>query len=212
MNQVSILVDGFNLYHSLVDAEWKLQQCVKWLDIQSLISSYPQVIGGRPVFSNLDYFSAFANHRIPTDPDVTRRHQTYLDALGSTGSKVHLGRFKACKQTCKICRRSFDRYEEKETDVAIATGIIEACMDPDMNTQVLVSGDSDLAPALRMVRRRFLTKRIGIAFPYRRISEDLKRNCDFHWRLKPEQYLAHQFPFKIQLAGGRSANRPAPWM
>jgi hypothetical protein len=29
MNQVSILVNGFNLYPSLVDAEWKLKQYVK---------------------------------------------------------------------------------------------------------------------------------------------------------------------------------------
>jgi uncharacterized LabA/DUF88 family protein len=183
MNRVSILIDGFNLYHSLLDAERKLKQCVKWLDIRALISSYPQVIGGCPTISNLEYYSAFAKHRIPTDPSVIRRHQSYLDALRTSGAQIQLGRFKACQQTCKVCHRSYIRYEEKETNVALATGIIEACMDPSMNTLVLVSGDSDLAPALRMVRRRFPAKRIGIAFPYQRISEDLKRSCDSHWRL-----------------------------
>ena len=211
MNRVAFLVDGFNLYHSLRDAEGILGQGVKWLDLRSLLISYFHVIGGRPVLRDLRYFSALAHHRVTQDPAVTERHKVYIRALEARGTRVHLSRFKACKVVCKICRQVFDRYEEKETDVALAVGILEALLNPETDTVVLVSGDTDLVPALRTARSGFPVKRLGIAFPYRRVSEEMKGLCDFYWRLKPQNYLTHQFPDPVQLGNGVTISKPSSW-
>jgi len=211
MNRVSVLVDGFNLYHSLADAGPRVGKGVKWLDLWGLISSYPQVIGGRPVIGELRYFSALAHHRIPHDAGVTQRHRAYIAALEISGVRIQLGRFKASRQTCKICRSSYRRYEEKETDVALAVGVMEALLNPQIDTVVLVSGDSDLAPALRVARTRFPEKRLGVAFPFRRVSEELKRESDFHWKLRPERYQAFQFPNQVLGKHGAIVKKPVSW-
>ncbi|TAH38286.1 MAG: NYN domain-containing protein [Planctomycetota bacterium] len=49
--------------------------------------------------------------------------------------------------------QAYDRLEEKETDVAIAVAILEGMLDPAVDTIVLVSGDTDLVPALRAGKR-----------------------------------------------------------
>ena len=41
MDRVTFIIDGFNLYHSVCDAERDLKGAsTKWLDIKSLCSSY----------------------------------------------------------------------------------------------------------------------------------------------------------------------------
>lgn len=40
MSQVAFLVDGFNLYHSVLRLMWDTGVCTKWLDIYSLCKSY----------------------------------------------------------------------------------------------------------------------------------------------------------------------------
>ena len=211
MNRVHFLVDGFNLYHSLREAERDAGVGLRWLDLRGLLESYRHVIGGRPTTREIRCFSALAHHRLPQDPGVVQRHRTYLRALESTGVRVHLGRFKACEQVCKCCRRTYQRFEEKETDVALAVALLEALLDPETDTVVLVSGDTDLSPALRAGRARFPDKRIGIAFPYRRLSEELKRLGDFHWRLKPARYASHQLPDPLCLGDGTRLAKPAGW-
>ena len=211
MKRVTFLVDGFNVYHSLVDAGFQEEKCLKWLDLHSLLLSYPNLIGGNPVLHRLHYFSALANHRLAQDPGVIERHQAYLNALESVGANIHLGRFKPCRIACKECGQRFFRYEEKETDVAIAVALMEAGMDSSTDTVVLVSGDSDLAPALRSARVHFPEKQFGVAFPFRRVSEELKRDADFFWRLKPQIYSAHQFPSRINLPDKGFIQKPRAW-
>ena len=211
MNRVTFLVDGFNLYHSLREAEGEAGVGLRWLDLRGLLESYRHVIDGRPTIREIRCFSALAHHRLPQDPGVVQRHRTYLRALESTGVRIHLGRFKACQQVCKCCRRTYQRFEEKETDVALAVALIETLLDPEADTVVLVSGDTDLSPALRAARARFPDKRVGIAFPFRRLSEELKRLADLHWRLKPVRYAGHQFPNPLHLPDGTKLAKPVEW-
>ncbi|MFX4921900.1 NYN domain-containing protein, partial [Acinetobacter baumannii] len=66
--------------------------------------------------------------------------------------------------------------EEKETDVNIAlfmyrTALLESQKPPNDPSKIeqilLVSGDTDMTPALRLIRQDFPSMKIGLIFPQR---------------------------------------------
>lgn len=126
MSRVAFLVDGFNVYHSLRDAERVAGRSLRWLDLRRLCESYARrnVLGRPSTLQTVTYFSAFATFLARTKPDALARHATYVRALQATGVEVALGRFKARSRSCPRCGSSYVTYEEKETDVAIAIRIM----------------------------------------------------------------------------------------
>jgi len=56
MKKVIFLVDGFNLYHSIVDLENIEGIKVKWLDINSLCNSYLYLLGKDTVIEDIYFF------------------------------------------------------------------------------------------------------------------------------------------------------------
>jgi uncharacterized LabA/DUF88 family protein len=67
-------------------------------------------------------------------------------------------------------QQPFDRYEEKETDVAIASKLFEVLTNGACDTAVLVTRDTDLVPALGTAQRLFPNACILFAFPYGRAN------------------------------------------
>lgn len=64
--RVVFFVDGFNLYHSVAEAETHLPDIqLKWLDIPALCTSYLHQIGGGAELSEVHYFTAYAEHQFP---------------------------------------------------------------------------------------------------------------------------------------------------
>ena len=113
------LIDGFNLYHSIVDIGKEDISCnVKWLDIYSLCKSFLPLIDKSATIDSVHYFSALAYHL--NDPNVIKRHKDYIKCLRETGISIQLSRFKEKTITESQGRKSI-RHEEKETDVAIAS-------------------------------------------------------------------------------------------
>ncbi len=76
---------------------------------------------------------------------------------------------------------------------------------------VLVTGDSDIAPALRTARRLFPAKSICCCFPYRRQSLELKRLANKSFSISKEHYLRHRLPDPFVLPDGRIVVKPARW-
>lgn len=105
----------------------------------------------------------------------------------------------------------FQRAEEKETDVAIATKMFELLHTGTADAIVLVSGDTDLLPAIRTARRLFPTVRVAVCFPFRRQNVDLKQAVSHSFKVRKEQYARHQLPDSVALPGGRIINKPALW-
>ena len=96
MRRVVFLVDGFNLYHSIVDiGHYNKGLCVKWLNIDSFCKSFLPLLGKDAKFEQIYYFSAYAFHL--NDPSVIQRHKNYIECLEATGVIAELGRFK-CKE------------------------------------------------------------------------------------------------------------------
>jgi uncharacterized LabA/DUF88 family protein len=57
---------------------------------------------------------------------------------------------------------------------------------------VLVTGDTDLVPALTTSRDRDPRKTLAVLFPYRRANAELKRVVDASFTIKATAYARHQ--------------------
>lgn len=171
MNRTIFLIDGFNLYHSVKSASRDLGlkgRGTKWLNIYALCSSYLHLIGEGAAITCIYYFSALAKHLESRNPFIVRRHQDFIRCLESTGVTAELGRFKAKDGICTWCNKKMVRYEEKETDVAIAVKLFELSAAGGCDTIVVMTGDTDIAPAVRASKRLFPHIEICFLFPYGR--------------------------------------------
>ena len=165
MQRLVVLVDGFNLYHALDDLR---QPQLKWLDLWCLGRhlSRPKSEQLTAVF----YFSAFANWL----PVKAARHRVYVKALKTTGVTVVLGKFKEKDRSCPSCRYHWKGHEEKETDVNIAIALLRLAQKDQFDRCILLSRDSDLAPAIRATREDYPLKTVTVAsLPFRGHSGEL---------------------------------------
>jgi len=211
-NRVTFLVDGFNLYHSVRQAmDDSGNAHLRWLDLKSLLHSYLHVFGTDATLEEVHYFTAYAHHLIGSNPDVVNRHRMFVEALQGSGIKVQIARFKKKDVRCPSCGTWFRRHEEKETDVAIGVKAIELLHEDRCDTLVIVSGDTDVAPAIRTARSLFSTKQVCVAFPHARFNAELQQIADFSFRIRDSQYAKHQFPDPVVLKSGRLLEKPPSW-
>lgn len=213
MSQISFFIDGFNLYHSVCDAI-KDKKIVhgKWLNIKSMCANYLHLFGTDVKLSDVYYFSAFARHT--KDADAPKRHDLLIQALQSTGVREVMGKFKKKEIKCRAqCGQKGLGYEEKETDVNIAVRLIEALAVGNCDIAVIVSGDTDLSPAIKVASRMFPTKQIACAFPYKRSAgrSELKTICHKSFNLDPLDYQRFQFPDEVKAKSGVILEKPASW-
>ena len=231
--RVAFLVDGFNLYHSVKSAERHLQSGpLRWLDLAGLCDTLLRsVFGPTASLESIHYFSALARHLEARKPDVVRRHRTFIAALEHSGVEVHLANFKRKDryETLDQCRVSFSgsrkwrrvpvkfvriRFrtnEEKETDVAIACKLLELLHTGQCDAAVLMTGDTDLAPAIRTARTLHPRALICAAFPFDRHNRDLERMVSRSFRISAPLYRTHQLPSSLVLTSGRVLSKPATW-
>jgi uncharacterized LabA/DUF88 family protein len=214
MNRTAFLIDGFNLYHSVKSASQDLGlqgAGTKWLDINSLCRSYLHAIGNNAQVTSVFYFSALARHIETFKPDVVKRHLLYTESLHATGVSVVLSRFKKKQIPCDHCGQKIKRYEEKETDVALAVKLMEILIADQCDTAMLMTGDTDIVPAVRTAQSLFPQKTIGFLLPYKRHNQELAKLASLHIEIKKEAYTRHQFPDPFITPTGKSLSKPATW-
>jgi uncharacterized LabA/DUF88 family protein len=157
--RVSAYIDGFNLYHAL-DATRRHH--LKWLDLRALCLAFAPA--PQQTLRTVYYFSAYATWR----PDAYARHRAFIAALQARGVEAVIGLFKEKDRACRTCGSHWTDHEEKETDVNIALHLLRDAQQDRYDRALLISGDSDLAPAVRMVRQLFPHKDFRIIAPYNR--------------------------------------------
>lgn len=79
------------------------------------------------------------------------------------------------------------------------------------DTICLVTGDTDLVPAVKTAKHLFPDRRIWFLFPYKRRNNELARLADGYCYINKQRYTAHQFPNPLVLAPGRVIKRPPEW-
>jgi uncharacterized LabA/DUF88 family protein len=213
--RVTYLVDGLNLYHSLREVEMMSKARVRWLDLRRLCASYLHAVRGamgqRVELGQIHYFSAIASHLAARDAQAVERQNAYLAVLGDSGVNVSLSRFKQKDVTCPKCGNRFVRYEEKETDVAICMKLMEIAARGECEVAVLVSGDTDMVPAIKAAKRLSPSLSIGVAFPFMRHNAELRAVADFTFSIGQRDVQRAQFPPTVSLSDGKTILKPARW-
>jgi Protein of unknown function DUF88. len=212
--RTAFVIDGFNLYHSLVEASASLgfpnETGTKWLDLWGLCDSYMHLFGADARLVGVHYFSALAHHLEAVKPGVTVRHQHYADVLRATGVSVQFGNFKRKHVKCRFCKKTFIRHEEKETDVAVAMKVLEILHQDRADRVVLVTGDTDVAPAVRTAKALYLHRDVCFVFPWNRKMKELAKLADQCFTIDRKKYVQHQFPNPL-IVNGRTLAKPSPW-
>ncbi len=89
------------------------------------------------------------------------------------------------------------KFEEKESDVNIASHILVDCFKKEFNCVVLLSNDTDLKAPLGFARKEY--KKIGVISPHQeqRIHQDLQKVSHFSKSIPDEILKKCQFPEKV---------------
>ncbi len=211
-NRVTFLVDGFNLYFSVRHAEAALRTShLRWLDVSGLLSSFLYLFGRGAIPEEIHFFTAIPGFLQETDPAEVQGFRAHLEALKETGVHLHIADFKRKSLTCPHCRKELDRFEEQETDVALGVKAMELLHLGTCDTLVVVSGDTDFAPAMRTAKRLFPAVQVWVAFPHARFNAELQQIADFSFRIRAARYAEHQFPDAVRINDGRILRRPPGW-
>ena len=202
-----VYVDGFNLYYGALKGTRH-----KWLNLEKLF----HLLRPGDHIQQIHYFSALVGGASQAD------QETYLRALATLPLvNVVLGRFKLKRVLClsSACtfggNRFFQMPEEKHTDVNVALHMLDDAYQGRCDNLILVSGDSDLVPALRMVKRRFPAVRLILYVPannpIRGAAVELRSAADKH-RALPLNLLPHsQFHARIPDGAGGFVQKPPTW-
>ena len=130
------------------------------------------------------------------------------------------GRYKRKRVHCQVAdcdfagRRRFRIPEEKQTDVAIGVHMLDDAYRDRCDRLIVVSGDSDLIPAVKMVKRRFGTKMVHVYVPARDprrgAAKELRAEADNDRTLPNELVTRCQFPDEIETPTG-VISKPPEW-
>jgi len=209
-----VYVDAFNWYHGVFihRPEWK------WLNIQSFFENLrldDDVVG-------VKFFTAIVDPKLKVS---TRRDRLkrYLKALGTLEKvEVVLGKYQEREVTCRAyeCIRGL-KYrvpEEKKTDVNIAVHLIDDALNNKAETIVIVTGDSDLEPAVEWVRKNRPLIKIHVYIPALEEERQTRRNDNYHrmdvkCKILPlSEIIKHQLPSSISTPDGGVLTRPNEWV
>jgi hypothetical protein len=215
--RAAFFIDGFNLYHSLAAyAKEPGDHSLKWLDLIGLAKGSLHEVGGSSELWSLHYFTALPEHLYLADPGRLQRHRTYLRALTAHGSlrpSIILGRI--AQQQVQVRTASGEItgsiWREKGTDVALAMALLREASKGDMDEAVIVSGDADYLPAVKVFREMYPDVGIRFAFPRGRASKELLREAPNSFTLTSAAYLSHRLPERIRLPSGKFLHCPAEW-
>jgi len=177
---------------------------LKWFNLWSLIAAFTAPT--RETLVKVYYFSAFATWM----PDAYKRHRAYVSALESSGVTVVLGKFKEKRQFCKTCQNSYLSHEEKETDVNLALTMLFEAMQHSFDKAVVVTGDADLKPAVKMIKKYDPSLIVNSLLPKNRFraSHDFRSLCDQNQKFGIEHLEKSLFPETITTSDGKIIECP----
>jgi len=209
-SRVIVYIDGFNLYYGVLKFSKD-----KWLDIERLFT----LLRPHDTIHKIRYFTAHSSDGKSSD------QLAYLKAIATRPLvNVVLGRYKNKTVKCQVlpasCSvREKDRFfkipEEKRTDVNIAVSMLDDAYQDLCDHLILVSGDSDLVPAVNMVKTRFPAKIVTVYVPSRNpirgAAVELRAAADKDRDL-PLNLLKHaQLPASIPDGSGGFITKPTSW-
>lgn len=200
MKKTIVYIDGFNLYYRIKHTPYK------WLNLQKLSQAYLDLKQNQVI--KIKYFTAKVKRK-PADSSNVVRQNIYLRALQTLPDlEIIFGQFKGRQIRGVLCDPEDRKYlkkdsvrvskwEEKESDVNIASHIIVDAYEDEYDCVVLMSNDTDLKTPLKYVKKK-LKKQVGIISPRRNIHIELINVCDFRKAITNKVLKQCQFPEKMK--------------
>ncbi len=148
------------------------------------------------------------------DPPAASRQSRYQHALLAQNPglvEIVQGRYQKKSMACRRCGASWTHYEEKETDVNIATSLVSDAAQRLSDAALVISADSDLTPAVKAARALHPGLFVAAAFPPRRSSAELKKLMPASFHISLAKIRQSQLPLTVREATGRSYSRPSKW-
>jgi 6-hydroxy-3-succinoylpyridine 3-monooxygenase len=229
-----VYIDGYNLYYGCLK-----NTPYKWLDILSLFERYilPSILatrGGKPRRVELlplaiKYFTAQIMEQSAKAHDSVSSQARYHNALRKRHDgriKIIEGYYSLIEAKAKIVDAENPRkwprdcqeilvwkLEEKQSDVNLALNIYHDAISGEVDHVVVVTNDTDIAPALQMVRDHTKAT-VGLVVPTR--EQERVPNVDLaklsHWVRKhigADELAACQLPRVIP--GRKPTIKPESW-
>ena len=118
------------------------------------------------------------------------------------------------KEPCRSCDKAdyatVWKVEEKKSDVNLAVEMLTDAYEDRADVFALVSGDSDQAAPLSVVRRR-LGKKTVVFNPHSGDSVELRKLTTFYRNIPRELPPKCQLPDEVVLPDGTAVHRPLAW-
>jgi uncharacterized LabA/DUF88 family protein len=207
--RTSIYVDGFNLYHGALKGTPH-----KWLDLKKMCS---MMLAPHNTITCVKYFTANVSPT-PNDPLKPINQQLYIRALMETNPELEVirGQF-----TSHVVKRKLSpplgavKYAnviertEKGSDVNLAAHLLNDAWRDAYDCAIVVSGDSDLAESIRLVREYHDKKVVGVYSTSKRsMSKKLTDAATFVRSITTSVLVASQLPNKIP---NTTVVKPSDW-
>jgi len=228
-----VYIDGYNLYYGCLK-----HTAHKWLDVFALLQRIlPTVLyeqNGVPARSEfctpaVKYFTAPILNSFARSADSVSCQSQYHAALrGHLGNKLEIitGYYDARPARAHVWLGSTPasqcptadiwKLEEKQSDVALALHAFCDAVLGDVDQVIVITNDSDFAPAMQMIRQH-TSAVIGVIAPVRagggnsKVNRELSRHA--HWtrtHILDEEFAASQLPPVVRLTGG-AVHKPLSW-
>ena len=155
-----------------------------WLDIVKLMESF---LRPNQELIAVKYFSAR-----PTDVGKRKRQDAFFQ--------------------CFKCHNIIHTYEEKESDVRIATQIVADAFQHNCDLAIIVSADSDMIPAVELAKEAKIN--VFIYFPPHQYSSNLAtmgNGAPIQMLRYEKRFKQALLPDKITLANGFELSIPTEW-
>lgn len=88
MKKTTFLIDGFNLYGSVLDIQYRQRFNARWLDIKSILGSYLGLIDTEAIIEDIYFFTAIQTYLAPEKLNKINRHKNYMKCLESMGVNI----------------------------------------------------------------------------------------------------------------------------
>ncbi|ADG71663.1 NYN domain-containing protein [Brachyspira murdochii] len=208
MDKVNFYIDGFNIYHAIDRLN---NNKLKWINYYDLCKS---LLKDNEIINKVYYFSAYAFWK----PYSQNNHYIFIQALKYFNVEVVLGNFKKKSKNLiindnngNIIKYNYEYHEEKESDVNIAIYLVRDACKRNCDKAILLSGDSDLVPAIKMAKEENADLKVGVVVPPNVQASSLKNISDFDIKLLKIDISSFLLPNSIKLETGHTITCPKDW-
>jgi len=216
-----IYVDGFNLYHRLLEKRPSL----RWLNIKVLAE---RLLNPANAVIGVKYYTAHVSSKIGIG--APERQQIYLNALRTIPEiSLHMGAFLSSKKWARLAHPpdfrpistlplpwpdvvKIIKIEEKGSDVNLACHLLLDAFQDKYDVAAVISNDSDLVEPIRIVTQ-IMGKPVGLLSPVpTNPNPELTKVSSFIRHISISDLAASQFANPLLRSDGSELNKPLTWV